>query len=61
MECNGLLVEVMKDEIIDRLFPKTCEYYINFKKCAGCDRIYWEGSHYERMRKYINSVIKEVN
>jgi uncharacterized protein len=61
VECNGLLEEVSKAEIIDRLFPKTRKYYFNFKKCPDCDRIYWEGSHYERMRKYIESVIKNVN
>jgi uncharacterized protein len=61
MECNGLLEEVRKEEIIDRLSPKTSEFYQNFKKCSGCDKIYWEGSHYERMKKYIDSLIKNVN
>ena len=61
MECNGSLEEVTKEEIINRLFPKTREFYSDFKRCTVCDRIYWEGSHYERMRKYIDSVIKDVN
>lgn len=61
MECNGLLDDVMKAEIIHRLHPKTREYYGNFKRCQVCDRIYWEGSHYDRMRKYIDSLIKDVN
>jgi len=61
MECNGLLEEVLKEEIINRLFPKTREYYYCFKRCTVCNRIYWEGSHYERMRKYIDSLIKDVN
>ena len=60
-ECNSLLEGVPKEEIIQRLNPRTREYYNNFKKCTLCDRIYWEGSHYERMRKYIDSVIKDVN
>jgi uncharacterized protein with PIN domain len=61
LECNGLLEEVPKEEIIHRLFPRTNEYYADFKKCTVCNRIYWEGSHYERMRKYVISVIKDVN
>jgi uncharacterized protein with PIN domain len=60
-ECNGILETVPKEEIIHRLFPKTREFYHNFKKCTVCDRIYWDGSHYERMRLYIDSVIKDVN
>jgi len=60
-ECNGLLAEVQKEEIVHRLFPRTIEYYSCFKKCTVCDRIYWEGSHYERMRKYIDLIINDVN
>jgi hypothetical protein len=61
MECNGLLTDVSKKEISDQLLPGTREYYQKFKKCPDCDRIYWEGSHFERMRKYIEYVIKNVN
>lgn len=61
MECNSLLENVLKEKITEYLLPGTKVYYQNFKKCPGCARIYWEGSHYERMRKYITSVIKTVN
>jgi uncharacterized protein with PIN domain len=61
LECNGLLENVPKEEITHRLLPGTNEYYTDFKKCTVCNRIYWEGSHYERMRKYVLSVIKDVN
>jgi uncharacterized protein with PIN domain len=61
MECNSILKEARKEDISERLFPKTREYYNSFIMCTGCGRIYWEGSHYERMKKYIESVIKDVN
>jgi uncharacterized protein len=61
MECNSLLEGAGKEDIADLLYPKAREYYLNFKKCPGCGRIYWEGSHYKRMSKYIDSVIKDVN
>jgi hypothetical protein len=61
MECNGLLCDISKDEVMSRLLAGTREYYINFRKCSGCNRIYWEGSHYERMRKYLDNLIKDVN
>lgn len=61
MECNELLTEVPKGDILDRLLPHTRELYDKFRKCPGCNRIYWEGSHYEKMRKYIDNVIKNVN
>ncbi len=48
--CNGLLKPVAKADILDRLEPKTKLYYETFFSCAGCGRIYWEGSHLDKMR-----------
>lgn len=60
MECNGFLTDVSKEDIIDRLQPGTIKFYQTFKKCCDCDHIYWEGSHYGRMRKYIDSLIENL-
>jgi len=56
LECNEVLVEVSKDEVINQLPPKTKKYYNSFKNCPICNRIFWEGSHYEKMKSYIISV-----
>ena len=50
--CNGLLKPVDKAEILHRLEPKTKLYYDVFFTCADCGRIYWEGSHLEKMRAW---------
>ena len=47
--CNGRVSRVEKSEILDRLEPKTIKYYHEFYRCEACDRIYWKGSHYERI------------
>jgi uncharacterized protein len=47
--CNGRLVAVVKDEVMDRLAPLTRRYYDDFSRCAECGRIYWPGSHRERL------------
>ncbi len=60
MECNGLLTEVSKEDIMERLLPETDKYFTDFRMCSGCKRIYWEGSHYERMKRYINNLINNV-
>jgi len=57
MECNGLLEDVTKKEILNRLLPKTRQYYRKFKKCHDCNRIYWNGSHYQSMKKNIKTLI----
>jgi uncharacterized protein with PIN domain len=57
LECNGILVDVSKDEVISQLLPKTRQYYRVFKKCPVCERIFWEGSHYEKMKNYIEKIL----
>jgi uncharacterized protein len=56
VHCNGLLESVAKDAILDRLQPKTRRYYDEFSICPDCDRIYWKGSHYEKMLKTIEQL-----
>ncbi len=57
LECNSLLEDVSKKEIMHLLLPKTRQYYHKFKKCPNCERIYWTGSHYDRMKKFIDDFI----
>ena len=61
MECNGLLNEVPKEEILDRLLPGTRRFYRKFKICRDCNRIYWNGSHYKRMKEHIRTLIVETS
>ncbi len=58
LHCNGLLQPVDKAAIVDRLLPKTRQYYDEFRRCQGCDRIYWPGSHHRRMQKFIEGVLQ---
>lgn len=60
MECNSLLVHVKKEEIADKLPPRTKEFYNRFKLCPECDRIYWEGSHFLKMKKLVGIFTGEV-
>jgi uncharacterized protein with PIN domain len=56
LNCNSLLQPVPKEEILHRLQPLTKRYFDEFQFCPGCDRIYWKGSHYERMLKLVSRV-----
>jgi len=57
VHCNVLLQPTRKELISDRLQPETKQYYDEFSVCPSCDRIYWKGSHYRRMQRFIESVI----
>lgn len=57
LRCNALLNSVAKESIIGRLQPKTCQHYNEFRLCPACNRIYWAGSHHERMQRFIQHVL----
>jgi 2-keto-3-deoxy-L-rhamnonate aldolase RhmA/uncharacterized protein with PIN domain len=58
LRCNTLLKPVDKATIVDRLPPKTREYYQEFRICPTCGRIYWRGSHYDRMQHLIDRLLQ---
>jgi len=49
LHCNALLAHVAKTEIDAQLEPLTRLYYEAFRQCAGCGRIYWRGSHFQKL------------
>lgn len=57
VHCNELLQPTPKELITDRLQPETRQFYEEFSTCPACKRIYWKGSHYRRMQRFIESVI----
>jgi hypothetical protein len=61
MRCNGVLMPVSKEMVLDRLEPLTRLYYDDFRICAECDQVYWRGSHYERMQIFLEQVLAEAN
>jgi hypothetical protein len=57
--CNSLLEPVSKEAVLHRLPEKVRELFNEFQLCPTCDRVYWKGSHYERMEKFIEGVMNE--
>jgi hypothetical protein len=55
--CNAMLAEVEKSAIIDRLLPLTKKYFHHFKQCTGCGKIYWHGSHHEKMTSKLGMIL----
>lgn len=53
MRCNGLLEPVAKEEVAERIPPQTRAHHHAFQICRSCGRVYWKGTHYRRMQKFI--------
>jgi len=56
LRCNHPLEPVGKEAILDRLEPLTKQYFDDFHICPACGQIYWKGSHYEQMEKFIERI-----
>jgi uncharacterized protein with PIN domain len=59
LRCNGLLRPAPKEEVYDRLEPKTKKYYDEFHICQECEQIYWKGSHFEPLRRFVEEIMQE--
>ena len=56
LRCNGLLISVKKVDIQDQLEPLTQKYYNQFYQCSDCQQIYWQGSHYAKLKQWIEKI-----
>jgi uncharacterized protein with PIN domain len=60
LECNTPVVLVDAGAVADRLLPHTRERFQEFRQCAGCGRIYWQGSHYDRLAALIQRARERI-
>jgi uncharacterized protein with PIN domain len=56
MACNEPLRPVSKAEVHKRVPPRIAARHEEFRECPACRRVYWEGSHYQRMRRWIEEL-----
>jgi len=56
MACGGLLVEVAKNQVRDQVPPRTLDWLDHFYQCERCRRIFWQGTHWQRIRERLREV-----
>ena len=61
IRCNGLLRNVSKAEIVERLEPLTNIYYEQFQRCTDCEQIYWSGSHFSKLKERLEKIRLDSN
>jgi len=54
--CNGVVEPVDKSTVMDRLPERVRERFERFTRCQSCGRVYWPGSHYDRMRDIVRAI-----
>lgn len=59
MTCNTALIPKNKEEVLDKVDADTARIFNEFFWCPACEKVYWRGSHFERMEKLILSLVRE--
>src|SRR5438067_481118 len=57
LHCNLPLAAIDAAEASNRVPPAIAGSYDRFRVCPGCQRIYWEGSHWKRMRAFLGEML----
>jgi uncharacterized protein with PIN domain len=56
LRCNAPLEKVEKADVMEKLEPLTRIHYEHFRRCPGCQQIYWPGSHFDKLRARITGM-----
>jgi uncharacterized protein len=60
LRCNGTLRAVDRERVASALSPAVAERYPRFALCDGCGRVFWEGSHWRRMRDRVDALLDAI-
>lgn len=60
ISCNGTIHAVEKEAVMEHLPHGTRDYFNQFYQCSACGKVYWKGSHYERMVGFIQDLNEKL-
>ena len=57
MACGGILVPTPKEGVRPRIPPRTALWKDEYFVCAGCNQLFWRGTHWERIEKALRRAV----
>ncbi len=57
--CNEPLVRVTADSVVQEIPTLVAAVYSDFSRCPQCSRVFWRGTHWERMLSLAREVLAE--
>lgn len=57
--CNNLLESVPMKKIVHRIPQKTKAFCDEYVHCKACDKIYWKGTHFAKIKKVIDQILDQ--
>ena len=61
LPCNKLLDHIDKEKIQDKVPPYVYSTQDKFYLCKQCTRVYWSGTHRNKILEKLNTILKEIN
>ncbi len=58
LECNQPLIESSKEQVRDLVPPYVFKTRTKYMECPNCHRIYWQGTHWQRMNEKLEQIRK---
>ena len=56
LHCNRPLRAIDKALVLQRIPPRARAFYEHFSTCDACQRVFWQGSHWQRMRALLDDI-----
>ena len=60
-ECNGVLDDVTREEVSETAPPHVLATAPRFRRCGGCGRVYWPGSHSGGIVERMETVVERLS
>jgi uncharacterized protein with PIN domain len=57
LECNALLAEIDRGAVSGRVPPYVYATQTEFRACPSCGKLYWAGTHRERMAAEVAAIL----
>ena len=58
MACGGELIRGDKEALRERIPPKTYRWLDEYFLCRRCGKLFWRGTHWERIRRKLGEVTR---
>ena len=57
--CNGMPADITKEQAKGNVPEYVFKTTSSFRRCTECNRIYWKGTHTDRIEKKLSELLKE--
>jgi hypothetical protein len=60
LECNQPLVLSEKEDVKELVPPYIFQTQTQYMQCPACQRVYWRGTHWQRMSRELERIVSEL-